>query len=45
MDPKLPSTMPAWQVASAKLGHYSLYFLMAELIITGISMAIIFQTQ
>ena len=37
--PKLPSTMPAWQVASAKLGHYSLYFLMAGLIITGISMA------
>ena len=37
--PKLPSTMPAWQVVSAKLGHYSLYFLMAGLIITGISMA------
>ena len=31
--PKLP-TMPAWQVVSAKLGHYSLYFLMAGLIIT-----------
>ena len=37
--PKLPSTMPTWQVVSAKLGHYSLYFLMAGLIITGISMA------
>jgi len=37
--PKLPSTMPAWQVVSAKLGHYSLYFLMAGLIVTGIAMA------
>ena len=37
--PKLPSSMPNWQVLSAKLGHYSLYFLMAGLIITGISMA------
>lgn len=37
--PKLPSRMPTWQVYSAKLGHYSLYFLMAGLIITGIAMA------
>ena len=37
--PKLPSSMPYWQVVSAKLGHYTLYFLMAGLIVTGISMA------
>ena len=37
--PKLPSTMPTWQIYSAKFGHFSLYFLMAGLIITGIAMA------
>ncbi len=37
--PELPTTMPRWQIYSAKLGHYSLYVLMAGLIITGISMA------
>ena len=37
--PKLPSSMPSWQVFSAKFGHYTLYLLMAGLIITGITMA------
>ena len=37
--PKLPETMPNWQIYSAKLGHYSLYVLMFGLIISGISMA------
>lgn len=37
--PKLPTTTPAWQIVSAKFGHYSLYFFMAGLIITGIAMA------
>ncbi len=37
--PKLPESMPTWQTVSAKIGHSSLYILMAGLIITGISMA------
>ena len=34
--PKLPSTMPKWQIISAKAGHYGLYILMAGLVVTGI---------
>lgn len=34
--PALPTSMPTWQVISAKAGHYGLYLLMAMLIITGI---------
>ena len=37
--PKLPESMPNWQIYSAKIGHYSLYVLMFGLIISGISMA------
>jgi cytochrome b561 len=38
--PRLPSTMPNWQVLSAQAGHYSLYLLMGTLVLTGIISAI-----
>ena len=34
--PSLPTSMPRWQMLAAKLGHYSLYFLMGALVVTGI---------
>ena len=38
--PSFPSTMPKWQVLSAKAGHYSFYLLMGTLMLTGIISAI-----
>ena len=38
--PKLPSTIPKWQVLSAQAGHYSFYFLSGTLVLTGITSAI-----
>lgn len=38
--PKLPSTMPKWQVLSAQAGHYSFYLLLGTLMLTGITSAI-----
>ena len=35
-SPRLPSTMPKWQVIAAEIGHYGLYFLMGTLMLTGI---------
>ena len=35
-SPGYPDSMPRWQVISAKVGHYGLYFLMGGLIVTGL---------
>ena len=35
-SPGYPDSMPRWQVISAKIGHYGLYFLMGGLIVTGL---------
>ena len=35
-SPGYPESMPRWQVISAKIGHYGLYFLMGGLVVTGI---------
>ena len=35
-SPGYPDSMSRWQVISAKVGHYGLYFLMGGLIVTGL---------